>query len=198
MSFRKTIRSAVPAAFLLIFAGTAVGADQYKIDHSHSSVEFSVRHMVISNVKGGFDEFDGSILFDPENIENSSVEFSINTASINTKEEKRDDHLRSPDFFDAAKYPNITFKSSAIKKTSDGHVAVGTLTIRGVSKQIELPFRLSGPVTNPRGQAVLGVEVEYKLNRQDFGVSWSQKLDTGGLVVGDEVKVELNIEAQKS
>jgi polyisoprenoid-binding protein YceI len=154
--------------------------------------------MLISNVKGSFDEFDAKITYDPENIENSSVDVSISVASIDTKNEKRDDHLRSNDFFDAENHPAITFKSKKIEKKGDGYVAAGTLTIRGVSKEIELPFTLNGPVTNPWGQTVMGIEIEYEIDRKEYGVKWNKTMDNGGLVVGDEVKVEINLEVTKS
>jgi len=178
--------------------GGALAADQYDLDKAHSSVEFSVKHMVISNVKGSFDEFDGVIKYDQSNIENSSVEMSITVASVDTKNQKRDDHLKSPDFFDADKHQAITFKSTKIMKKDDGYVAAGTLTIHGVSKDVELPFILNGPIQNPWGQTVIGIEIEYQINRKDFGLNWNKTMDNGGVVVGDDVKIEINLEAIKS
>jgi polyisoprenoid-binding protein YceI len=137
-------------------------------------------------------------MLDPNNVENSSVEVSIDVNSIDTKDEKRDEHLRSPDFLDAANHPAITFKSKKIEEKGDQYVAVGDLTIRGVTKQVELPFELNGPITNPWGQQVLGVEIDFKLNRKDFKVNWNKTLDSGGVVVSDDVKVEINLEAKKS
>jgi polyisoprenoid-binding protein YceI len=183
---------------LVASAVMAAPADEYTSDAAHSSIEFSVKHMVITNVKGTFDIFEAVIMFDPENLDQSSVEVSIDVASVNTRDEKRDEHLRSPDFFDAAKFPAITFKSSKISKKGDGYVAAGTLTIRGVSKEVELPFQLNGPITNPWGQVVMGIELDFKINRKDFGVNWSKTMDNGGLVVGDDVKIEINLEAKKS
>jgi polyisoprenoid-binding protein YceI len=185
------------AASLFAFAATAAAAGKYGLDTAHSSVVFSVKHMVISNVKGSFDTFDAVILYDPENIENSSVEVSIDVSSINTKDEKRDEHLRSADFFDAQTYPKVTFKSDRIEKRQDGYVALGKLTIRGVTKEIELPFRLNGPITNPWGQSVMGIEIQHELNRKDFNVNWNKVMDNGGVVVGDNVKVDINLEAKK-
>jgi polyisoprenoid-binding protein YceI len=185
-------------ALAVSIAGGVSAADQYSLDIVHSSIQFSVKHMVISNVKGTFDKFDGVVNYDPENIANSSVEVTIDVGSINTKDEKRDEHLRSEDFLDASKHPNISFKSNKIVKKDDGYVAVGTLTIRGVSKEVELPFVVNGPITNPWGQTVIGVEVEFKLNRQDYGVKWNKTMDSGGLVVGDDIKIEINLEAKKS
>lgn len=185
------------AVLVAVVAG-ASAADKYTVDPVHSSVEFSVKHMVITNVKGTFDKFDAVIMYDPENIENSSVDVSIDVSSINTKDDKRDEHLRSADFLDASNHPEITFKSDAIKKKGEGYVAIGTLTIRGVSKKIELPFELNGPVTSPWGQVVLGIEAEFELNRKEYNVNWNKTLDNGGLIAGDDVKVEINLEAKKS
>jgi polyisoprenoid-binding protein YceI len=186
------------AVLVLAAAFSASAADKYSVDGAHSSIEFSVKHMVISNVKGSFDEFDAAIVFDAAKIENSSVEVTIPVSSVNTKNEKRDEHLRSADFFDVATHPNITFKSKKVVKKGDGYVAAGTLTMRGVSKEIELPFVLNGPITNPWGQTVIGVEIEFKLDRQDFGLKWNKTMDNGGVVVGDDIKIEINLEATKS
>lgn len=195
-NFKKTmilVVALVAATVQLTYA-----ADKYELDLAHSSVAFSVKHMMISNVKGSFDTFSGTISYDPKNIENSSVEFSIDVSSVNTRNEKRDEHLRSADFFDAATHPEITFKSEKISRKGDGYVATGTLTMRGVSKKIDLPFVLNGPVQNPWGQTVLGVEVSHELNRKDYGLVWNKTMDNGGLVVGDDVKIEINLEAAKS
>jgi polyisoprenoid-binding protein YceI len=153
--------------------------------------------MVITNVKGTFDRFSGTIVADAEDLGNSSVEVIIETASVNTRNDKRDEHLRSADFLDAENHPEITFRSSEIRRADAGYVALGTLTIRGVAKEVALPFTVNGPITNPWGQTVIGIEIGYELNRQDYGVSWSQSLDNGGLVVGDTVRIEINLEAQK-
>ena len=198
MHSKRLITSTFAALMLFAFASAAPAADTYTLDPAHSSVEFSVKHMVISNVKGTFDDFEAVINYDPDNIEKSSVEVSISVSSINTKDEKRDGHLRSPDFFDVENHPSITFKSDKIVKKGDGYVAVGTLTIRGVARKIELPFQLNGPIQNPMGETVMGVEIEIELNRKDYNVKWNKTMDNGGLVVGDDVKIEINLEAKKS
>ena len=181
----------------LLLAGTALSADRYQIDPVHSSIAFSVRHMVINKVKGNFKEFSGTIYYDENDITQSSVEVTIKTASINTENPKRDAHLRSPDFFDAANYPEITFRSKRIVKEGDHYVAIGDLTMRGVTREIRIPFEITGKVTDPWGNTRFGVEASLTLNRHDYGISWSKTLDNGGLVVGNEVKIELNIEAVK-
>jgi polyisoprenoid-binding protein YceI len=152
---------------------------------------------VISKVRGSFDKFDGMINLDPHDVTGSSVEISIETASINTSHEKRDGHLKSDEFLDVANHPTITFKSSAITKTDKGLVAVGTLTIRGVAKEVKVPFELQGPINDPWGNELIVATLEFEINRHDFGVSWSKKLDNGGLVVSDKIKIHINVEATK-
>jgi polyisoprenoid-binding protein YceI len=188
-------------AVVLFAAGTTgvtQAADTFNIDKTHSSILFAVKHMVISKVKGEFDEYSGSIQYDEADVTKSSVEVTIKTASIDTKDEKRDGHLKSPDFFDAEKYPEITFKSKYIEKSKDGFVAVGDFTMHGVTKEIKIPFEITGVITDPWGNTRMGVSAELTLDRQDYGVSWSQKMDAGGLVVGDDVEIEIEVEAVKA
>ncbi len=195
MRFKSVLLSA--AAGLLV-AGTAFGADSYKIDTAHSSVGFSVKHMVITNTKGNFKDFSGEILFDPKNVTKSSVKVTIKAASIDTDNADRDKHLRSGDFFDAETHPEITFVSKKVEKKGDGYLLTGTLTLRGVSKEVSFPFTLTGPVQDPWGNTRIGAEAGLTINRQDYGVSWNKTLDTGGVLVGDNVKIELAVEAVKS
>lgn len=179
---------------LLAFSLNAMAADKYKIDPSHANVGFSVKHMVITNVKGKFTDFSAELVFDENNLAASSLNATIQVASINTGNKKRDAHLRSPDFFNAKKYPEITFVSNKIEKTADGYIARGTLTMRGVSKEIALPFKILGKIQDPWGNTRMGTEGGLTINRQDFGVKWNQNLDAGGVVVGNEVKIELDAE----
>ena len=197
MRLNKGFVTAVVLLAGTLAAGTTWAADTYKIDRSHSSIQFAVRHLVVTKVKGEFNEFSGMILYDDENITKSSVDVTINTASIDTKDPKRDDHLRSPDFFDVAKFPQISFKSKRIEKTSDGYAVIGDLTMHGVTKEIRIPFSIAGVVTDPWGNVRLGLSGKTKLNRQDYGVSWSKKMDNGGLVAGDDVEIDLEVEAVK-
>jgi polyisoprenoid-binding protein YceI len=173
-------------------------AGTYAIDPVHTTIGFSVRHLVINNVPGRFREFSGAIQYDPANITTSSVAFTAKSASIDTGVEPRDKHLRSADFFDAVKYPDITFKSTRIEKKGTGEfVAHGDFTLRGVTKQVAIPFKLYGTIKDPWGKLRLGVEAGLTINRQDYGVSWSQTLDNGGLSVGNDVKITLLVEAVK-
>jgi polyisoprenoid-binding protein YceI len=184
-------------AALAALATTGAAADKFAADPSHSSIGFAVKHMVVSKVKGYFNDYTVDIVYDDKDLTKSSVEVAIKTASIDTKQQKRDDHLRSPDFFDAAKFPEITFKSKRIEKSGDGYVAIGDFTMRGVTKEISLPFTFAGVVTDPYGNTRLGLSASTRLNRQEYGVSWSKTLDSGGLVVSDDVEIEIEIEAVK-
>lgn len=180
---------------VLAFAAPSQSAETYTIDASHSVVAFSVRHMMVATTKGAFADVKGTVVADAEDLSRSSVQVEIAVASINTNNADRDNHLRAPDFFDAAKYPMITFKSNKIEKKGDGYVATGMLTIKGVSREIALPFSVAGPITDPWGNVRYGLEFErVKINRQDFGLTWSKVMETGGLVVGNEVTLELATE----
>jgi polyisoprenoid-binding protein YceI len=171
-------------------------AAEFTIDIAHSSVNFKVAHMVISKVRGSFQTFEGTINLDQEDIAKSSVHVTIEVASIDTANEKRDEHLRSADFFDAANHPQITFKSTSVRKSAEGYVATGDLSIRGTTHRVELPFTIKGPITDPWGSRRVGFEIDpIMIDRREFGLSWSQALETGGLIVGDEVDIELEVEA---
>ena len=191
MRIPRTLRL---VAAVLMLASLAFAADEFKIDPAHSAANFSVKHMMISTVHGRFSAVSGTILFDEKDPSKSSVEAMIKTDSITTDNEARDKHLKSPDFFEAEKYPEITFKSKKVEKRGNQWVAMGTLTIKNVSKDIELPFELA-KLETPRG-TVIGIGASLEVNRQDYGVSWSRKLDNGGVVVADTVKIELSVEAR--
>jgi polyisoprenoid-binding protein YceI len=181
---------------LVALSGLAFAADEYKIDPVHSTVAFSVKHMVVNTVHGRFNDYSGQIIFDDKDPSKSSVDVSIKSASINTDNGQRDGHLKSPDFLDVQKFPEITFKSKSVETKSDGFVAHGVLTIRGVSKDVDLVFKLNGPI-GVGGSNLLGAEASLTINRQDYGVSWSKSLDSGGLVVANDVKIDINVEAKQ-
>jgi polyisoprenoid-binding protein YceI len=167
----------------------------YTIDKKHSEASFQVRHLV-TRVRGRFPELEGTIVYNAENPEASSVNFTIDAGSIDTNTPDRDAHLRSEDFFHVEQHPKITFVSSSITRTGDDRYDVtGTLTIRGVSKTITLPVTHLGGGKDPWGTWKIGFEAETTLNRKDFGLLWNAALETGGFLVGDDVKVTLNIEA---
>ena len=172
-------------------------ADTFSIDKGHSAAEFQVRHMV-TKVRGRFSDFTGTIQADPKNPEGGSVEFTIQSASVSSDNESRDKHLKSADFFDVEKYPTITFKSSKIKKVSDEKFEVtGILDLRGTRKEITLPVTFLGIAKTPWGGEVAGFETQVTLNRKDFGIVWNKSLDNGGVLVGDDAVVTINIEAKK-
>ena len=179
----------------VLLAGPVWSGELYKVDPAHTNVLFTVRHMVIARVTGQFNRFSGTIYFDEKDPTKSWAKGSIDVASIDTRNARRDAHLRSSDFFAAKKYPKITFATKRILKKDDGYVAVGNLTIRGVTKEVEIPFQVLGIVKDPMGNKRLGLEAHLTINRHDFGVNWNRKLDTGGVVVGDLVKIDLNVEA---
>lgn len=175
----------------------ALAMDVYSIDTSHSEASFHVRHLV-TQVAGRFTEFLGRVAIDPVKPESSSVEFTIRAASIDTGHADRNKHLRSAEFFDVEKHPEITFKSSRIKAAGKNryHV-VGTFTLHGVSKEITLPVTFLGFVKDPWGNEKAGFETRTTLNRKDYGMVWNQALDSGGVVLGNEVQVSINLEAVK-
>lgn len=177
----------------LLAAGTA-SAEIYQLDPNHTRVGFGVRHMTVSTVRGEFHEVASQIDVDEADMTKSSIAVTLQVASIDTGVEDRDNHLRSPDFFDATTHPQITFTSKSIANAAAGqYVVTGDLTIRGVTKQVELPVTVGGPID--LGDSLrMGVSGELTINRKDYGVSWSRLLDNGGLVVGDDVRIELEAE----
>jgi polyisoprenoid-binding protein YceI len=174
---------------LLLTAASAFAANSYKIDPVHSSANFSVRHMLVSTVKGRFTEVQGVITYDDKNPANSSVKATIRTATINTDNERRDGHLKSPDFFDATKFPEMQFVSTKVEKRGEQLVAIGNLTIKDVTRQVELPFSIVSAEAG--GKKRVGVDSSIKLDRFEYNVKW----DPTGATVGKDVAVELNLEA---
>lgn len=186
-----------PLALLpLLFATSSAFAATYQVDASHSRVGFSVSHMMVSTVRGEFGTVSGTVDWDPKNVAATKVEAKVGVTSVDTRDQKRDDHLRSPDFFDAAKFPEMTFKSKAVKNvTKDGFDLVGDLTIRGVTKEVTFKVaNLPAERKDPWGNFKTGTRATAVINRQDFGVSWNTALDGGGYIVGDEVTIELDVE----
>jgi polyisoprenoid-binding protein YceI len=168
----------------------------WKIDTTHTSAGFGVKHMMFTTVRGKFNEVDGTISFDPENPTAASVDASVNVASITTGLADRDNHLRSADFFDAEAHPHITFKSKRVESGSSTKAkVVGDLTIRGTTKEVTMEVEYLGSGKNPWGMTVAGFQATTTINREDFGLTWNQALETGGILVGREVKLELDIEA---
>jgi len=170
---------------------------QWNFDQAHSAVEFSVRHMLVSKVRGRFTKWSGKLELDEKDISRSKLEVEIDVASIDTHEPQRDAHLRSGDFFEAEKHPKITFKSKSVtERDKDNLVVRGDLSIRGVTREVELKVERNGLVAkDPWGMRRAGFTAETTIDRKDFGVSWNQTLDQGGLAVADKVSIHIEIEA---
>ena len=184
------------AASFLLLSPALARASTWDIDPAHSTVEFSVRHMMVTTVKGQFQKVKGTVELDEKDATKSTVEVSIETASIDTREAKRDTHLKSPDFFDAAKFPALTFKSTKIEKAAKSKFKVtGDLTMHGVTKPVVLTVEgPSAPMKDPFGRTVRGVMATGRLDRKDWGMTWNKALDTVGVLVSDEVKLDINAE----
>jgi polyisoprenoid-binding protein YceI len=179
---------------------TATAVSTWNIDPAHSVAEFKVKHMMISNVKGAFPKVSGVLTFDESDLSKSSVQASIDVASIVTRDEQRDGHLKSADFFDVEKYPTMTFKSTKVTATGAGEGTVeGDLTIREVTKKVV--FAVEGPTEpgkDPWGNTRIGVSATTKISRKDFGLVWNAALETGGVLVGDEVTITLDVQFVKA
>jgi polyisoprenoid-binding protein YceI len=190
-------RNVIAALALSALATLPVhAAEVYTIDAGHSDVSFQVRHLV-TQVRGKFGDYQGTIQLDPAKLENSKVEFQIKAASIDTALPDRDKHLRSEDFFYVEKFPEITFKSQSIKATGkDTYDVTGQLTMRGVTKTVTLPVTFLGKVRDPWGNDKAGFATETTINRKDYGIVWNAALDNGGVVLGDEVHIAINLETQ--
>ncbi len=183
---------------LLALAATPLFAQEanWTVDKSHSSTTFKVRHMM-ANMVGQFRDFDGKIDINRAEPAKSTVEFTIQAASIDTGNQRRDEHLRSPDFFDVAKFPTITFKSTAVAKKSETQFDVtGDLTMHGVTKRVTLPVTFLGFGKTARGEKA-GFEIETTVNRKDYGIVWNKNLDEGGFLLGEDVKVSINLELDR-
>jgi polyisoprenoid-binding protein YceI len=172
----------------------------WNIDPVHSGAEFKVKHMMISNVKGQFTVVNGILSLDADDLINSRVEASLDAASVNTRDAQRDAHLKSADFFDVEKFPTLSFKSTRVSRTGDGELAVtGDLTIRGVTRAVV--FNVEGPTApgkDPWGNTRVGLSATTKVNRKDFGLTWNAALETGGILVGDEVTITLDVQFLKA
>jgi polyisoprenoid-binding protein YceI len=177
---------------------TKTGTTTYAIDASHSQVGFSVKHMMFSTVRGNFRGFEGTIVVDNDNPANSSVNVTIDASTISTGDEKRDEHLRSADFFDVATYPTLTFKSTSVDyKDAENFTVNGELTMHGVTNPVQIKAEQTGEGTNPWGMDVAGFEGSTKVNRKDYGLNWNAALEKGGVLVGEEIKINLELEVAK-
>lgn len=192
MSNMKTLAALCAAAL-----AAPVLADTYDLDAAHTTLGFGVKHMVVTTVKGGFSEFKGEFDFDPAKPEAIKASVTIPVKSVSTGNQKRDDHLRAADFFDAEKFPEIKFESTAVEKSGEGYVIKGRLTIKETTKDVSIPVTINGPVQDPWGNTRAGIEGSFKLNRKDYGLNFDGRLANGGMVVANEVTVEIAAEGIK-
>jgi polyisoprenoid-binding protein YceI len=167
----------------------------YKIDQSHTVIGFSIRHNEISLVSGRFKDFSGAIHYDAKDVTKSSVEFTAKVQSIDTGVEGRDKHLRSADFFEVEKYPEMTFKSTSVARKGKAYILTGDLTLKGVSKQISLPFTITGAIKDGRGNTRMGIAAQATIDRRDYGITWGHELSGGGFDVAHNVTIDLQLEA---
>ncbi|TWT02250.1 YceI family protein [Planomicrobium sp. CPCC 101079] len=168
---------------------------KWTVDAAHSEVGFSVKHMMISKVKGSFGAYDATVEANEEDLQGALIDFKIDVASINTNNADRDAHLRGADFFDAEEFPYITFKASDIVKKGDEYELTGDLTMKGITRPATFEVEYGGKGTNPWGQEVVAFNAEGKVNRKDFGLTWNQALETGGVLVGEDIKISLDLQA---
>jgi polyisoprenoid-binding protein YceI len=180
-----------------VSAPSAAGTTTWAIDNSHTLAEFSVRHLMISTVKGRFGEVSGKVIADDADPARAQIDATINVASIDTREAQRDAHLRSADFFDAENFPTLTFRGTRVEKAGDGLKVTGDLTIRGTTREVVLDVTSEGRVKDPWGGERAGYSATTKIKRSDFGLTWNMALETGGVVVGDEIKIALEVELVK-
>ena len=174
----------------ILFAALSLNAQSFKVDTAHTKIVFKVKHLMISNVTGYFETFNGSFDYDAKKGLVTALKGEVQTNSINTSVEKRDNHLRSPDFFDAAKYPVMTLEMLSL----DDDEMIANLTIKGITKKVKFEFENGGTATAPNGVKKAGFSLEGKVNRHDYGLSWNKVLETGGVVVGDIVKINIDVE----
>jgi polyisoprenoid-binding protein YceI len=170
----------------------------WQIDSAHSAVEFAVKHMMIATVRGRFERFSGTVDLDEADPSRSTVEVQIEAESIDTRNEQRDAHLRSPDFFNAAEFPYLTFKSKRVEQLDAAHGRItGDLTIRGVTREVVLEVEYAGQAKSPWGGVSAGFSAHTTINRKDWGLTWNVGLETGGVLVGDEIKIHIELEIIK-
>jgi len=190
---------AIPALFAVLLVASAASADtaEWAIDSSHSHVGFSISHLVVSSVSGRFKDVTGKVMLDEADLTKSTVDLTIKVDSIDTDEAKRDEHLKSPDFFDTKKFPTMTFHATKIVKGGKGYKVTGDLKIRDVSKSVTLDGTLSNAIKSPWGKMVRAAKFEGKIKRGDFGLKWNKTLEAGGVLVGEDVSLDVSLEINK-
>ena len=187
----KDSKAAKPAKVSYI----PIPAGDYNIDRSHTVIGFSIRHNEITLVSGRFKDFTGAIHYDAKDVTRSAVEFKAKVESIDTGVEARDKHLRTADFFEVEKYPEMTFKSTSVSRKGKGYILTGNLTLKGVTKQVSLPFTITGAIKDARGNTRMGIAAQTTIDRRDYGITWGQALPGGGFNVAHDVMIDLQLEA---
>lgn len=192
----KTLK--IIAAILILSVSFTFAQTTWNFDKSHSKIGFSVTHLVITDVEGNFKEFEGSITTSGDDFENAKIEFSAEISSINTDNEKRDGHLKSDDFFNAEKFPQLKFRSKSFKKINEkNYKLIGDLTLRDVTKEVELDVKYNGTVNDPWGNTKAGFSLRGEVNRFDYNLKWDKTIETGGFVVGEDVTILANLQLVK-
>jgi polyisoprenoid-binding protein YceI len=195
----KKTKSILMAAMLFVAAGATAQSAKWTVDASHSNVKFSVNHLVVSEMEGSFKKFDGTIDATSEDFNNAQLNFTVDVNSINTENEMRDKHLKSDDFFNAEKFPQMTFKSTSFKKTKGNNYALeGNLTIRDVTKKVKFAVTYGGTMKDPYGNIKAGFKTTGTISRKEYGLKWSALTEAGGAVVGDEVTMIMKFEMTKA
>lgn len=197
---KKIIVAVFLLMFLFLLSPRNSFADKekvFKVDPSHSTIGFAVTHMGVGVTRGVFTDYSGEAEFDEENLDAFSAIIVINVSSIDTRLKARDDHLRNSDFFDVENFPTITFKATKLVKKENGYELTGDFTLRGVTKEVSTLVKIRGPVQSPFGGEVIGISGELTINRQDYGVSWNDVMPDGGFVVGNDIRIIIDIEGDR-
>jgi polyisoprenoid-binding protein YceI len=192
------MKKIILSAAVFIMSAAAFAGTTWSVDNSHSNVKFSITHLVVSEVEGSFKTYGGKVTAPSDDFQNADIQFSVDVASINTDDANRDGHLKAEDFFNAEKYPKMTFKSTSLKKVNGkNYVLEGDLTIRDITKRVKFDVVHTGVVKDPYGNTKAGFKAKTQIKRFDYGLKWSAAVETGGLVVSNEVDITLNIELKK-
>jgi len=191
----RTFKLATLVMLTVLLLPTAVWAEAatWQVDPAHTNVAFEIRHF-FTQVPGRFNDFSGTIHYDPENPGSSKVEFTVQAGSIDTRNDRRDNHLRSADFFDVEKFPTLSFTSTKVEGSGDGLQVTGDLTIHGVTKEVTIPVEFLGSMSTPMGPRA-GFATEFEIDRKEFGITWNRALDQGGAILGDDVSIDIDVEA---
>jgi polyisoprenoid-binding protein YceI len=192
------MKKIILSAAVFIMSAAAFAGTTWSVDNSHSNVKFSITHLVVSEVEGSFKTYGGKVIAPSDDFQNADIQFSVDVASINTDDANRDGHLKGEDFFNAEKYPKMTFKSTSFKKVNGkNYVLEGDLTVRDITKRVKFDVVHTGVVKDPYGNTKAGFKAKTQIKRFDYGLKWSAAVETGGLVVSNEVDITLNIELKK-